>query len=129
MDELRNIWRQLSASFGLIAGLIIAAVIVVAIVAVFGFVAIWIAVIYLGVVAYLAVRRFLRRHFGPLAGTAEQENPFEPSSKPFTQQRTYESAGEKDVETIDVTAETVEYVDPPALKADSTTENTENTEN
>lgn len=115
MNELRTIWRQLSTSFGLIVALVIAAIVVVAVLLLFGFVAVWIAVIYLGVVAYLAIRRFLRRHFGPL-GTAERESPFEPSSRPFAKQNQYESSDEKDVETIDVTAETVEYVDPPMLE-------------
>lgn len=118
MNELRTIWRQLSTSVGLIVALVIAAIVVVAVLLIFGFVAVWIAVIYLGVVAYLAIRRFLRRHFGPLAGTAERESPFEPSSRPFAKQDQYESSDEKDVETIDVTAETVEYVDPPMLEED-----------
>lgn len=116
MNELRTIWRQLSTSVGLIVALVIAAIVVVAVLLVFGFVAVWIAVIYLGLVAYLAIRRFLRRHFGPLAGTAERENSFEPSSRPFTKQNEYESANEKNIETIDVTAETVEYVNPPMLE-------------
>jgi hypothetical protein len=124
MNELRTIWRQLSTSFGLVVALVVAAIVVVAVLLVFGFVAVWIAVIYLAFVCYLAIRRFLRRHFAPLAGTAERESPFEPSSasspfsRPFAREDQFGSAGEKDVQTIDVTAENVEYVDPPMLEDD-----------